>query len=253
MKHILSFILIILLSSCTKLLFNKALQSMGVYDDTIYLTTLENNHSEIVFFPMHHIGTEAFYNDVKIKVDSLKNLGFIFYTESITSGEENPEKLDTALRKFRKIYGKPVPAKGHKFLFDSIVSRKKIKLKKTIVEQPSPLELVPDSTVRKNVDVNIQQIITYYEKNYGIIKLEECDFETSIYEKTTCYNITTIKKEKKRFNDVIVLYRNKHIISELKKDQVKHNRIAIIYGKKHFEGIEEELLKLGYKKIEQTE
>ena len=229
------FILSIIFS-CKSMLYNYALKKIGVYDEKIKLESVNTEDKKIVFFPIHHVGTEKFYTDVQNKTDSLKNLGYYFYYERI----DVSAKEYLVLRKWRKIHGIPIPKEGYKESFDSIV---KIKLKKKIVNQPSYTKLGLDSLNSKNVDARLIEVLNYYEKKYGEVKLEPCDFETTIHEKTICENDNTIKGNVKK--DVMIDFRNNIVIKELLKE--KKSKIAIIYGKGHLEGLKEELLKYGYK------
>ena len=239
MKKIGVFIFFIVITGCTSYKVNLAFNLMGMYDDYAKLDKLTNNNKQVIFIPMHHIGTKRYYDDVKKKIDSLENSGFHFYTEMV-NGDAN----DTmAVLKIRKITGIPSSKenKGYREMLDSIYNGK-IKYKKELIDQPSYKDMGLDSIKSKNVDVTINEMIHYYEAKYGEIKLEKCDYETSINKKSTCKGKSINKKHSA---DAMINFRNKHIIEELLKD--KNEKIAIIYGAQHFIGIREELLKLGYK------
>ena len=240
MKKLLFFILILIITSgCGSFKINLAFDLMGIYDDSTKLHFMKSDKREVVFIPMHHIGTKLFYADVKSKVDSLENLGFYFYTEMVKG-----DKKDTLTKlKYRKITGLPFSKnnKGYMEIFDSIYDGK-IKYKKELISQPTYYNLGVDSLKSKTADVTMKVLIDYYESKYGIIQLEQCDYETSIYQKSSCKKKSI---NKKAFHEVVLLFRNKNILNELSNDT--HSKIAIIYGAKHFIGIKEELLKLGYK------
>ncbi|WAC03720.1 hypothetical protein N7U66_09990 [Lacinutrix neustonica] len=132
----------------------------------------------------------------------------------------------------------PTFKNGYKGWMDSII---KVKLKKNLVNQPSYNVLGLDSTNSKNVDVSLRAMIQYYETNFKKIILEPCDFETSIFEESSCRES---KKDKVFKEEVIIKYRNTNIVNNLKKDTL--SKIAIIYGADHFTGIKEQLLSIGY-------
>jgi len=240
MKKLLFFVLILIITlGCGSFKINLALDLIGIYDDSAELHLLKSDQREIVFIPMHHIGTKLFYDDIKNKVDSLENLGFYFYTEMVKG-----DKKDTLSKlKYRKITGMPISKnnKGYLEVFDSVY-KGKIKYKKEIINQPKYYKLGVDSLKSKTVDVTMKVLIDYYESKYGIINLEKCDYETSIFQKSVCKDK---RINKKAFDDVVLHFRNKNVLTELSNDT--HSKIAIIYGAKHFIGIKEELLKLGYK------
>lgn len=206
-------------------MYNYALENLGVYEDNIKLKKIETKQGkDIVFFPIHHIGTKLFYKDVGFKIDSLKKEQFYFYLETIKAN-----KNDTILRKWRKLQGIPIAVakNGYKKTIDSVL---KIKLKKELINQPKYQTFGLDSINSKIVDANLHDIINYYENKYGIIKLEKCDFETDVFLKSTCKNNKKMTKEEDE--DIMIDFRNKIVINELLNDST-HNKIAIIYGKAH--------------------
>lgn len=230
------FLISLLMLGCKSYLYNVALESMGIYDDTINLSSMRTDKNDIVFFPMRHIGTEPYYADVQSKVDSLNKKGYYFYFELI-EGDIND---DTLLRKFKKINGLAYNQNGYTDNIDSLF-KNKFKAKKTILSQPSYKDLGVDSISSKRVDVNHEDIISYYEEKYNTIVLEPCDFETSLYEETTC-NDEKLSKEVRQ--DIIVNFRNQVVINEIISSSKP--KIAVIYGENHIRGIKEGLLKEGY-------
>lgn len=239
MKNI-KIILIVLLSlaliSCKSYLFNKGLEKNEAYNPRIQLTKVENNTKEVVFLPMKHFAAKEFYNDVKSKIDSLKKIGFYFFYESVNASVED----ETTLRKLRKINGMPIskPGLGYMYLIDSVY---KFKLKRELIDQPKYKELGVDSLLGKRVDLSLKEIITVYESKYGEIKLEACDFESPVYEKTTCSNN---KPERKIIDDLLLTQRNQKIVNEVLSH--KQLKIAMIYGEEHFKEIKEALLSKGF-------
>ena len=234
-----AYLIIALFSCCTSFKVNLAFKILGIYDDSVKITKLTSNEKEVIFIPMHHLGTAAFYNDVKNKIDSLKKEGYFFYTEEV----KGSRKDSITIRKSIKLTGVPFSRNniGYKAYFDSIY-KGKVKFKKEITNQPSSVGFGLDEKNSKTVDVSLKEMIDYYESKYGEIKLEPCDFEKSIYEKPSC---TSKRINKDVEEDVYVDFRNKNIIKTYLNDD--HEKTAIIYGKGHFKGIKEELLKLGFK------
>jgi len=226
-------------TSCLNFKVNLAYEMVGAYDDSIKLSKLVNDEKEVVFIPMHHLGTKLFYDDVKTKIDSLKKAGFHFYTEEV-----KVDRKDTiTIRKAIKLTGIPFSRdnSGYKHFFDSLYKHK-VKLKKELVNQPKYIELGLDSINSKNVDVTFKEVVGYYEKKYGEIKLQPCDFEKSFYEKPDCKSKPINRKIRE---EVYLDFRNTNIVNTIVKD--KYQKIAVIYGSDHFKGIEEELLKRGFK------
>jgi hypothetical protein len=222
--------------SCKSALFDYALEKKGIYDEKVKIVSFKSDDKEVLFIPMVHIGTEAFYNDVKIKIDSLKKLNYFFYFELVKANVSN----DTLLRKSVKLTKIPIQKEGYKPTIDSIFKAKNIKLKKEIISQPSYEIFGLDDVNSKNVDLSLEEMINYYEKNYHKIKLESCDFENSIYETPKC----PLKITKEVKNDVMVNSRNNKVLNELSKES--KSKIVIIYGKNHLDGIKKGMLTSGF-------
>jgi len=238
-KRLFYLLVLLLILSCKSYLYNVALDSLGVYDDEINLSSIHSVKRDVVFFPMRHIGTELYYADIKSKVDSLKSQGYYFYLEQVLGDKEK----DSTQRKFKKLIGLPNTKEGYTENIDSILG-KKFKGKKEIVNQPSYKDLGVDSTLSKRVDVDVKYIIDFYEKNYKEIILEPCDFETTLYEVTVCDD-KDYKMTKEVREDVITNSRNLVVINQILADTILP-KIAVIYGENHIKGIKEGLLKEGY-------
>lgn len=236
-KKIIALVLFTIFTSCQSYFFNKGLEQMGAFNSTIKLTELDKNAKKIVFIPMKHFATEAFYEDTKVKIDSLRKLGCYFFYESLNVSVDDK----TTMRKFRKLTGLPIakPGYGYMYLIDSLYD---FKIKKKIIDQPRYAQLGIDSTCSKRVDLNLIDIINMYESSYGEIILEDCDFKTSIYKKSTCKDK---KIEQSILDHLILNSRNAILIKELLNHE--SDRIAIIYGEEHFIEIKQVLLDNGFK------
>ncbi|KQT17508.1 hypothetical protein ASG31_08865 [Chryseobacterium sp. Leaf404] len=226
---ILFMISFIALSSCTNKLFNYALTKKGIYDEKISVSKFNFKDKQIVFFPMHHIGTQNFYSDVNTKIDSLQKLGFFFYLENVTS--KSSDKQD--LMKLRKIMGMGLPNGGYEKILDSIMLEKNLKFTKEIKFQPAYADWRLNSINSKNVDATVPELIKFYESKYGEIKLEECDLNTpDITNSTKC---SYRKNERKAYQILVLNYRNNLIANKIN-DNSKQ-KIALIYGAGHYDGI----------------
>lgn len=251
MKIKILLILLFLLTSCKSYLVNQYFKRVGVYDDKIKLEKLNNNDKEIILFGMHHIGKKEFYKDVESKIDSLTKKDYLFYVEGISSefsgktdltAEDSTILIDLAY-KFRKITGKPLISKDLDSDYIKLFKEKGIKIKEEIIKQPSFTELGLSQKNAINTDIKIEDLLTFYQKKYGEIILEPCDFETKFYEESKCKTRTN----KKIYEEIIMNARNNSIITHIINE--KKSKIAIIYGKEHFIAVKDSLQKLGYKLI----
>ena len=106
-KIILLILFTIILSSCSSFTMNYALNKLGIYDDQVKISAYENKQSKVLLIPMHHVGTQKFYDDVKNKIDSLNKIDYSFYYEGIKIDSTNRDSIniDKDIRKLRKITG----------------------------------------------------------------------------------------------------------------------------------------------------
>ena len=235
MKKTTSILLLstILLSSClTKI----ALNSLGVFEKNVEVKFITNNNKQIVFLPMHHIGTKDYYKDETKIVDSLLKNGYIIFYEVLKQGSTtNQLLLDTMFLKFRRITGIPKNAKDKMSsridTVNNILMGKKSKLvnKYNLRNQDVGYFNKYDSSVVKNVDGTLEEMISMYEKKYGVVLLDQVDFTTKLREP---YNH---KEEKSKRNYFLNETRNIIIVDAVLKSNA--NKIALVYGAAHFDGI----------------
>ncbi|SEQ13756.1 hypothetical protein [Flavobacterium urocaniciphilum] len=253
MKKIIQFLIILTLSvSCKSYLVNQYFKRVGVFDKKLKLEKISNGDKEIVLFGMHHIGKEEFYNDVKLKVDSLLKKDYLFYIEGISSkfaGKTNLTKEDSIALielsyKFRKVLGSPLVSKNLNSDYLNLFKEKGIKIKENLIKQPTYTEFGLSQKNAINSDLTVEKLLEIYEDKYGKIILEPCDYETKFYDKSTC----NTKTDTKIYDELMKTERNNSVISHILKEE--KSKIAIIYGKAHFIGIKDSLQKLGYKIID---
>lgn len=202
------------------------LEKSGFYSSEIEIIETKTVGKTLVFFPMKHVGTEKFYKDIKNKIDSLKKDGYYFLYEKVTVDAKD----EITRRKLKKIAGN-ITLPGEKG-YVQILKDYGIKMKEELFDQPSYSDFGLDDSNSKNLDVKGLEVINYYEKKYGEIKLNKCEMETPINAKDDCKG--KILKKKYR-NDAIVTFRDQIIAEGVL--QEKHDKIALIYGKGHLEGV----------------
>ena len=224
---------IILLSSClTKI----ALNNLGVFEKSVSVKFITNNKKQIVFLPMHHIGTSEFYKDEARIVDSLVQKGYSVFYEAVNKGNITDELLfDTLKLKFRKITGIPKNSKGKTGLSIDTVNNtlfgKKSKLvtKYNLRNQGLSYFKKYDSTKVINVDASISEMIFAYEKKYGVIVLNKNDFDVKFGDSYKH------RESKEKRNFFTIETRNNIVTNVLMKSNA--NKIVLVYGSAHFNGI----------------
>lgn len=229
MKKILLVVTIIIsLVSCKSSLVNYALKKNGIYASEVNLEEISLKDKKIVFFPMHHLGRQEFYDDVRKNIDSLKNEGYVFFYEGVSF-----EVIDTLdYYKYRKAIHLQLPEEGYVDVMEEIY-KANIKLKYKLVNQPSVEDfgLVDESGY--NVDLDLMTIIKNIEETKEIV-LEDCDLKNHYNEKYLCESKFLSEDEKDKF---LLDNRNSFLVSKVKESE--YSKIAIIYGAAHLKGVKE--------------
>jgi hypothetical protein len=239
LRNILSIALLAMLcTSCMSL----ALSVMGINKKESGYSVYSDSIKTVVFIPMKHIGPKEFYANVKHRVDSLQKEGYIVFmesvrvTDSLTDGQK-----DTLKRKVRKLTGVTLSKEGYLDTINGRLLGRKFKNRHGLINQPRYSKLGVDTIGGSRiVDVPMNMIIEEYEKQYGTIILNECDFTTPFEDKYKC------GRENKAQADAMILnHRNRHLADAVLAE--KHNKIVILYGALHEIGFFSCLLQPGSK------
>ncbi|WP_262150362.1 hypothetical protein [Chryseobacterium foetidum] len=206
------------------------LEQAGLYNSEISTIEKKTDGKTLVFFPMKHAGIREFYNNVKSKIDSLKKEGLYFLYEKVKV-DANDENMR---RKLKKITGN-IPISVEKG-YVQLLRDYGIFMREELFDQPSYSDFGLDESNSENLDVTGLNLVDYYERTYGEIRLNKCEMETPITAKDNCKG--KILKKKHR-DDVILTFRNKIIASGVLNES--HTKIALIYGEGHIKGIFAEL------------
>jgi hypothetical protein len=211
---------------------------MGVENEKTEFKFIDNKEQEIIFIPMHHVGRKEYYDDVANKVDSLQKLNYTVFYEGVVDGKEKDSLIRKKnLLKLRKIMGFfPQGQKGYLDTTTNIIAGKiKYKGKHRLINQPNYKQLKVDSLTSTRADVSLTELITDFEKNYGQIKLDSCDYRTGFKDKNYKCKKSKRSLRKKFTNGYVKDYRNKFLANKLFKS--KKNKILVIYGDAHFSGL----------------
>lgn len=206
------------------------------------LEVLQHNMTgkTLAFLPMTHIAKPKFYEQVKFKVDSLRNEGFVIFYEGVSLTKENDLdslQKDTLYRKIRKLMGFHLghgyKEKENKSLPSAFRNTKKY------INQTKKNTGITDCDYK--VDIPIDKLIKRFEEDRIKIKLNDCDWETGLYEKYNC--------DDSYENDYVVMQlRNEYILERIRFS--KQQKIALVYGSGHFKRMQYELNSSGFKPIE---
>lgn len=213
-------------------------RAMGITDKESKYYVMSNGEKTFAYIPMHHVGTQEFYNSVKQQVDSFQNLGYYVFYEKVSPKDIDSASMITYRKKFRKIMGLASTE-----YFDTannlFVGRIKYTGKEKLVNQPDYPTLGVNMDNAENVDVQLNHIIDAYENKYGEIVLDECDINTGLNAEYKCSTLP--KKYMQKFlYEFAIEMRDEHIFQNI--IQSEHDKILIIYGRKHFKGVKKKLI-----------
>lgn len=219
---------------------NTALKQVGILDEQVVLKPLPCEGKEIVFVGMMHVAKPAFYEDVKHKMDSLQNEGFVVLYEggklNINSEKKiNPED-SVYYWKFRKLIGLDPMLK-----YSQIEPFKSFATKHQLIDQPDYTALGVRPDLAYSADMPVREMINEYEKREGVIQLDSCDYATPFGSQQQLCKYESMKEKKIFTYDIVLDYRNQHIAKEIKASN--HSKIVLIYGKKHYDGVKKLLAK----------
>ncbi len=221
----------LLCTSCLSI----GLKMIGAYDKEARVSYYTNGNKDVAYIPMKHIGPKEFYGNVKKKVDSLQAEGYIVFMESVRVTDSlTPQQKDTLKWKARKLTGVNISPSGYIDTINGTLMGRKFRNKKGLVNQPRYFLLGVDTIKGRVVDVPMNHLITAYEKEYGPILLNECDYVLALDKKYECGKIGGSES-----NAMILGYRNSHLAMEIIDERSK--KIAVIYGALHESGLYKEL------------
>jgi hypothetical protein len=240
------FALFFIFTSCSvSNLVNKSLENNGIYSDEInYEKNLIKDDKLVKLIPLRHLGTPNYYDKLKNALSKYQKSGYVVYYEML----KKEDSIDNYLRKFRKITSLKTNLADKsqtdykKILFERV--RKidaNFEFKKELIPQPNYDNLILDMKNSKNVDITTEQFVTEYERLYGLVVLDSCDYINN-WEKTSC-----LSNQIKGLDKITIDFRNSNVVSETILSS--NNNILILYGEAHMKGIEKGLRKKGFKLI----
>lgn len=220
-----------LATSCLSL----GLKLIGAYEEEATVSEYTNNNKTVAYIPLRHIGLTAFYNDIKFKVDSLQDKGYIVFMESTRVTDTLTElQQDTLRLKVRKILGVALNKGGYLDTVNNKLLGRNFKNKKGLINQPKYHAMGVDTLKGRIADVPLNRLVQEYEKRYGSIPLNDCDYTTPLADKYDCGAV-----DKGQKNALVLEYRNQNLAQQIVNE--KHNKIAVLYGALHERGLYTEL------------
>ena len=230
-KFLIILPIFVLFSSCG-MLISSALSS----DNNCDIEIISDGEKNVAFIGVHHVGTELYYKDARQKLDSLRKDGYIIFYENVADKKNiDPKTKDTLDRKLRKLIGFNLLKSGYVDTVSNVLAGKyKLSGKIKIVNQTRKIVNI-DTLIDRKVDLPNSKLIAEYEKLYGKVKLDDCDFKTPLTDK---YNFSS-KINKKFLNKVVLDFRNDFIVENIIKE--KNNKIVLFYGDGHKKGIFQKL------------
>lgn len=180
--------------------------------------TINYKNKTLQFVPISHAAKKIFYDNLAKIIKEHKNKGYVVFYEEMKS-LKNTTGTDTLRLKFRKI----VAIEPTRRIF-SLVSL----VYPDVIAQPDYNLLgITDKDI--NADITVAQYIAQYEKLYGPIVLEQCDFEAKIGTATRCKPLTN------NLDAITLNFRNENVVNIIKNSRDK--KILVIYGAQHIPGM----------------
>jgi len=233
LKVILAILSFSLLFGCKSLLVSIIVRSNVDKDVKVYLDSEQN---KIVYIPTIHLGKKGYYNSIKRIVDSLRNKKYIVLYEGV--GVDTTDRGDIP-RKFRKVVGFHLSGTYKDEENKSLPNA----FKKDKYEAQTAENMGVDKNLDIRADYSLDSLIFHYEKKFGEIVLNKCDYETPLLSKYKC-------RDDKKYSEFDLLYiiREEKLYKSILEN--KENNIVILYGKGHRFGVHAFLRDEGYKLIE---
>lgn len=198
--------------------FQKAMEMIKLEQPSIETVALKDK--TVKFIPIAHAGKKQFYENLTTMVNEHKKMGYVVFYEQIKKVESVTE-VDTLRLKYRKIIGIEPSRKTYSLL---------TLIYPDIVAQPE-YHLLGITETDVNADISIADLVTQFEKLYGKVELEACDFEAKPG------NISTCAPMGKKLDPIIIDYRNENLANMVKES--KSNKILVIYGANHIAGMKQ--------------
>lgn len=198
--------------------FKKVLEIIKLEQPSI--ETVELKRKTVKFIPIAHAGQKKFYDSLTSMIKEYKSKGYVVFYEQLKSVRPNSE-VDTIRLKYRKIVGVEPTRKMYSML---------TLIFPNIVVQPE-YNLLGITETDVNADITIADFVAQYEKIYGTVVLETCDYESKIGTMSTC------KPLKKNLDAIILNYRNENLANMVK--QSKNKKILVVYGANHIQSMME--------------
>jgi nucleoside diphosphate kinase len=195
---------------------------------------LQNNNKTVVFIPVWHIGKESYYKSVKTQIDSLRKENFVVFYESVDY-LPNTDKAtkDTLDLKMRRILGYHITSYKDN---DNDSQPNYLKNNNYIAQSAENTGLKIGDI---NADMSINELIQAYEKKYGTILLNDCDYQTDLLDKYNCESIQAHYEYA-----LLHTFRNRNLVNQI--TNTKAPKIVVLYGKQHWDEISKRLENKGF-------
>lgn len=201
----------------------------------------EKDNKRVAVVPMLHINKPGFYQMTKRKIDSLRDEGYKVFYESIETNVKDSVELDIYMRKFRFISGIA--------LMDYMDEKNEVfkGLQKGGYISQNDVDYGVNESIDIRTDLNLEDLVIYYEQEYGEIKLNNCDYSTQLGYKYNCSKI-----DENRVYYILNTLRDNYVLNEI--DNTSFEKVVLVFGRNHIMDIHSKIQKRGWlHKKEKTE
>ena len=201
---------------------------------------LENGETgrEIIMIGMIHLEKEAFFDEIRTYLDSLKREGYVVFYEGIDEEGIDSLSLDTLQRKFRRVVG--LHLTGYNDERNESLPRM-FKSERYVTQTRTNLGLTTEQDIR--ADFSLDHLIAEFEKKEKEIVLTDCDWNTGLMEKYK-------PNDKTKYNKYYMIHtlRNDHVKKMV--EESEHSKIVILYGRAHWYALYAGIRDMGFKIVE---
>jgi hypothetical protein len=207
---------LILCPSCKTILI-KIVTNRSIVSNAYYL---QKDDQKVIYLPMVHVSKPKNYEEVKNFIDKKRKLGYRVYYEKVTYYKDSANFKEASL-KMRKSTGLTF---GQKYLSDEQRKfRENVNDKKHVWQSTVDYGLGFKNDI--HADYTLTALVKAYEDLNGEIKLEDCDYDTSL---DTEYKCATPNS----YQEVVQELRNAKLVRHLL-DTTQKKKL-VVYGMGHY-------------------
>ena len=204
----------------------RVVKTLRILNNTdIKYAEYSNGSKDYVFIDMVHVAKPTFYENVENCIAYAKENGYVLYYEYVNFDNST----DTQKRKLKEITGQVSDPEGYAISLKSLLDRGYV-----ILDKDQFLGKV--NNLDYNADIDLNELVTAYEEEYGEIEITEKNRNTPLLEPISP------SLPQSNVHKILRDYRNVHLAGEI--ENSAYDKIIVQYGVAHQSGLLQELQKI---------